>query len=353
MAIVVGWDIGGVHLKAARAEDGKIVAAVQVASPLRGGLESLTRAFAVAKARMGTPDLHAVTMTGELADTFFSREDGVAQLAALAARALRDAPMELYAGLAGFISPERAAAHVTDIASANWHASAALVGRTCRDALFVDMGSTTTDIVPVRAGTVAARGYTDAQRLAAGELVYTGLVRSYLMATAGRAPFAGTWAPLIAENFATMADVHRILGALPEGADQMATADGREKTGAASRARLARIVGRDAADADDAAWTALAHWFAEAQVQAVTDAAMLVQSGVSFPADAPVVVAGIGAGVVEEVARRLHRGTIRFDDLLDVVPQAREAAAQCAPAAALALLASSNATMLEGRRAIA
>ena len=78
-----------------------------------------------------------------------------------------------------------------------------------------------------------------------GELVYTGLVRSFVMAIAERAPFAGRWSPLINENFATMADVHRILGTLPEGADQMATADGRAKTVAASRARLARMVGRD------------------------------------------------------------------------------------------------------------
>src|SRR5947208_2716529 len=84
-----------------------------------------------------------------------------------------------------------------------------------------------------------------ANRLAAGELVYTGLVRSAAMAIADRAPFAGGWTRLINENFATMADVHRILGSLPEGADLMTTADGREKTFAGSCARLARMVGRD------------------------------------------------------------------------------------------------------------
>ena len=30
MTIVVGWDVGGAHLKAARAENGRIVDAVQV-----------------------------------------------------------------------------------------------------------------------------------------------------------------------------------------------------------------------------------------------------------------------------------------------------------------------------------
>src|ERR1044072_8778591 len=250
---VVGWDIGGVHLKAARVEDGRVVDAVQLAAPLRPGLEPLVQAFEQAKTRMGRADCHAVTMTAELADTFASRAEGVARLAVLATRVL-SGEVVLYAGRAGFIPPEAGTRHVSDIASPNWHARAALVALRRTNALFVDLGSTTTDIVPVADGKIAARGYTDTERLAAGELVYSGLVRGFVMATATRAPFAGSWTPLVNENFANMADVHRILGDLPHGADQMATADGREKTTEASRARLARMVGADAADANEAAW---------------------------------------------------------------------------------------------------
>jgi uncharacterized hydantoinase/oxoprolinase family protein len=134
--------------------------------------------------------------------------------------------------------------------------------------------------------------------------------------------------------------VHRLLGTLPDGADQMSTADGREKTIAASRARLARIVGRDAGDADDAAWFELARWFAEAQVRAVLDAAMLVLSQATLPPDAPLVVAGIGETVAHEIARRLGRHHVSFDTVFDAVPEARAAAAYGAPAAAVALLAS-------------
>ena len=67
-------------------------------------------------------------------------------------------------------------------------------------------------------GEIAASGYTDAERLETGELVYTGLVRGFIMATAPRAPFDGGWTSLVNENFANMADVHRILGTLDEGA---------------------------------------------------------------------------------------------------------------------------------------
>jgi probable H4MPT-linked C1 transfer pathway protein len=339
MPVIVGWDVGGVHLKAARAEDNRITRVVQLASPLRGGLERLTQAFAEAKAAVGRADHHVVTMTGELADTFASRAEGVERLAALAAGQLGYAPVLVYAGPAGLVHPGNARKHAAAIASANWHVCAGLVAHQCASALFVDMGSTTTDIVPLVEGGIAARGYTDAQRLAAGELVYTGLVRGFVMATADRAPLAGAWTTLINENFATMADVHRILGTLPDGADLMATADGREKTVAASRARLARMVGADGADLDDGAMLALARWFAEAQLRAIVDAAMLVISAAGLPSDAPVVGAGVGRTIVAEAARRLHRPSLAFDRLIDAAPEARAGAAHCAPAAALALLA--------------
>jgi (4-(4-[2-(gamma-L-glutamylamino)ethyl]phenoxymethyl)furan-2-yl)methanamine synthase len=137
-----------------------------------------------------------------------------------------------------------------------------------------------------------------------------------------------------------MADVYRILGSLPADADMMATADGREKTRKGSLARLARMVGADAADADDRAWTALAQWFAEMQMRSVIDAVMLVNSQHLLLLDAPVVGAGIGAHVVQEIAQRIGRGYVAFDALLDAAPSARAAASQCAPAAALALLSS-------------
>ena len=340
MRSVIGWDVGGAHLKAARAEDGRIVEAIQVASPLRGGLDRLAQAFAEVKARIGAAHLHAVTMTAELADTFASRAEGVGALAALSVRELAPAQVSLYAGRAGFVAPQDASRHVEDIASANWFASATLAARGVRTALLVDVGSTTTDLVPVVDGAVAARGYTDAERLAAGELVYTGLVRSFAMAVAERAPFAGRWSPLINENFATMADVHRIVGQLPDDVDQMATADGRAKTVAASRARLARMVGCDVDHASEAQWRLLAQWFAERQFRAVMDGAMLVLSAAALPADAPVLAAGIGVPVVQEVARRLGRRHLSFDSILDVAPGARERVAYCAPAAALAALAS-------------
>jgi (4-(4-[2-(gamma-L-glutamylamino)ethyl]phenoxymethyl)furan-2-yl)methanamine synthase len=338
MSVVIGWDIGGVHLKVVRAENGHIVKAAQYASPLRSGTVLLQGALTRARSDMGHGDRNVITITGELADIFTSRQDGVEQLSRLAERELEN--VSVYAGPSGFVTGTEARRRCTEIASANWHASAALVAKRRGAALFIDVGSTTTDVVPIADGKVMSRGYTDAERLATGELVYTGLVRSFVMATAPRAPLSGVWTSLINENFATMADVHRILGTLPTGVDLMPTTDGREKSIPASRARLARMLGSDAGSADEKTWELVARWFAEAQRRTIADAVMLVMSSQVATSAAPVVAAGIGVGVVTEVAQRLGLSCERFDELLDVVPEARDAVCHCAPAAALTALAS-------------
>lgn len=342
MARIIGWDIGGVHLKAALAEDGRIVAAVQIASHLGYGLERLESAFATATAELGGADRHVLTMTGELADIFASRREGVTALADTAVNALSPSSIAFYAGRCGFVAADGVARHAADIASANWHATAALVARGNRDALLVDMGSTTTDVVPVVDGGIAARGYTDAERLAAGELVYTGLVRSHVLAVAQRAPMEGVLTPLMNEVFADMGDVYRMLGRLDPAVDLLETADGGDKSPAASWTRLSRNVGREPDEVRDGIRENLARWFAERQLRAIHDAAMQVLSAVDMPRGAPLVGAGIGLQVLRELARRMDRPFVGFHTLLDLSEVLREKASHIAPAAALALIATAR-----------
>ena len=275
MSVVIGWDIGGAHLKAARVKDGRVEAVVQAATPLWLGLDSLDSAFDVLCAQLGQADRHVITMTGELCDAFPSRREGVAGLAASRRIISRLRSRSSTPAAPASSSLAKPLSRAADIASANWHASAALVALRLRDGLFIDIGSTTADLIPIVAGQVAAVGYSDAERLAAGELVYTGMTRSFVMSLASRAPFRGAWTSLMNEYFASSADVHRILGDLPDGADKMSTADGREKTVEASRARLARMIGREADEGADSEWAGLAAWFAEAQIRQITDAALL------------------------------------------------------------------------------
>ena len=102
MSVVIGWDVRGAHLKAARAEGGRIVAAIQIASPLWLGVSRLDEAFRTARSELGSADAHAATMTGELSMAFTSRSEGVAALAALTASALAPAPVHFYAAARAF-----------------------------------------------------------------------------------------------------------------------------------------------------------------------------------------------------------------------------------------------------------
>lgn len=331
MATIIGWDIGGAHLKAARCVDGRLDGAHEIATPLWFGLDSLEAAFAQMIERFGPADAHAVTMSGECCDAFATRAEGVVGLAAIAQRHL--GAVQFYAGKRGFV--REAAPHAREIASANWRASAQAAASRQPDGLFVDIGSTTTDLAPLVAGAVAAVGDDDGARLVAGELVYTGLTRSFVMAMAARAPFAGVWTPLMNEYFASAADVRRVLGDLPEGADLQASADGRAKTVPASQARLARMIGREAGDAPPRAWADLAAWFAEAQLRDICDAAFLRLSRGDVAPQAPVIAAGVGAALAYELARRLGRPCVDFAELVG----GGAAVGVAAPAAAVALLA--------------
>ena len=88
--VVVGWDIGGAHVKVALLRHGQVVDAAQWPCPLWQGTDRLDAVLDAASARW--PDLqrhaHAITMTGEMVDLFAHREDGVTRLAALLAHRL-------------------------------------------------------------------------------------------------------------------------------------------------------------------------------------------------------------------------------------------------------------------------
>lgn len=335
--VIAGFDIGGAHLKVTRVESGRVVAATIRATPLWLGLDTLAAAIEETRPIHDGADVRAFTMTGELSDIFPSREAGVAGLLGQISKHFPSGKRLIYAGRSGFVGIDEAARLTMDVASANWHATASLVAKLAGNALFVDMGSTTTDIIAVKGGVVANEGYTDAERLFTGELVYTGFTRTFLFGVASSAPVRGRLTPLMNEYFASIADVHRILGVLEEADDKHPSADGKEKTEAGSVARLARMVGRDAADLAPSEWRDIASWFSERQLRTIHDAAFRVAGGLSD--NAPVVGAGIGRWQIMRLAGRMERGFIDLADLIPADDAVRGEASSAAPAAAVALLA--------------
>jgi probable H4MPT-linked C1 transfer pathway protein len=341
MTDVAGWDIGGAHLKLARVEGDAIVAAAQLPSALWRGLDELRLALAAALEGVAPTRRHAVTMTGELADLFPDRAAGVTAILDVVAEFLPRAVVAVYTIEGAFISAERAKASPGLVASANWHATSRYLAASLRDGLLLDIGSTTTDIVPFADGRVAARGTTDVERLATGELVYTGVVRTPLAAIAAEVPFGGRRVGVMAEYFATAADAHRLAGTLPEGADLHATADNRGKSVPESRARIARMIGMDAGAASKSAWRGLAEAFIRRQIASIEVALERVLSGSDLPAHAPVIGAGTGRFLAAEIARRFGRPHRDFGDGIRAAsPELRSLASDIAPAVAVALLLS-------------
>jgi probable H4MPT-linked C1 transfer pathway protein len=337
MATTAGYDVGGAHLKVALAEDGRTVAVQQIPCPLWKGLDQLDAAFAVAAPLVARANRHAVTMTGELCELFPDRRTGVRAIIDRL-EPLLQSDFYVWMGSKGFGSAQAAGADPMSAASANFLASATLVGRKLADALLIDMGSTTTDIIAIADGKPAPLGLTDGDRLVSGELVYTGLTRTDVSVVAQCALFRGRAQRLAAGGFANMADVRRVLGELPEGVDQHATLDGRGTSAEESIARFARCFGLDAGDASVADWRIAAGDIADRQMSEVRATVTDLLAVAGLPSHAPIVVAGIGAQQVETLARMLGRETLRFGALAAATPDCEVWATRCAPAVAVALL---------------
>ena len=339
---VTGWDLGGAHLKAAAVNsDGRVERVIVLPCPLWLGLHHLETAAGTALSLLdGDSRRHALTLTGELADIFSDRREGVRTLVQFMTAHLPGRELLVYAGPAGFCTPEAIANYPEQAASANWLASATFAASRVGAGLFVDIGSTTTDIVLFTAGRVHNRGYTDHERLHYEEIVYTGVVRTPVAALTTRVPFAGEWLSLMAEQFATLADVHRLTGALPADADLLPSADGGPKTVEASARRLARMVGLDVDAAPLDAWRRLARHLSELQLQRLQAACERALSRGLVESTVPVIGAGVGRFLAERLAARLGSPYTDFGSLLQTngaVDCLR--AADCAPAVAVAELA--------------
>jgi len=293
--LIAGWDIGGAHVKACLLRDGDLHDVAQWACPLWQGLDKLAIVLGQARARWPTLDnaWHAVTMSGEMVDLFPQREDGVQAIAALLAQTFGDT-VAVYAGDAGWCSAAEASAAWRSIASANWLAAARLAARQSAQGVLVDIGSTTTDLIAFAGGRVLAPERSDAERLASGALVYHGVVRTPLCALARRIPFRGRLHNVMNEFFATTADVYRLTGELNPAHDLHPTADGAPKTMAATRQRLARMIGLDARDASDDEWLAFAQAWRGEQLREIAGQLDEVLAAHGLPADTPLISAGCG-----------------------------------------------------------
>ena len=339
----MGWDIGGAHLKAAIIDpSGELAAVYQRPCPLWKGLDQLQNAVASILHEVSGPhDRHVITMTGELVDLFDNREEGVKQIIDTMTALLPQRRCLVFAGLEGFLEAGRVEArHYQAIASANWLASASFAAQKVGSGLFVDIGSTTTDILLLNDGKVLAQGYTDHQRLITQELVYTGVIRTAVMAVAQSARDQDQEIGVMAEYFATLADVYRVTGELDELHDQCETADGAEKTITASARRLSRMIGSDFFPEELPRWCKFAENIRAQQLQKIQRGIEYRMQNKDFPKTNPFIGAGVGRFLVKQLAQLSGYPYLDFSDLFPAsLNPSGLTAADCAPAVAVASLA--------------
>jgi len=337
-----GWDIGGAHLKLANvSKAGRVDLVTQLPLPLWQGIHMLDNSLLEARKRLPpAPSIHAITTTAELVDIFTDRHSGVRIVAEHICDILGPENIRFYAGRSGWAGPDTAGRHARDIASANWHATAAYVAGIVVDGILLDIGSTTTDVILFYDGQVRYLGYTDYERLASGELVYTGIIRTPVMAVTDKAPVAGKWQPVTAELFATMADVYRLTGELNEQDDMQNTPDGGGKSLVDSARRLARMFGADLSGHGSLeCWRIVATYLAEVQLDRINQSFQLVRSRLEGSINAVLVGAGAGRFLARKLALLHGLEYVDFADLIDAPVQMKYPATMAAAAVSVAQLA--------------
>jgi len=308
---IIGWDIGGVHVKASWLPDEGSGRQVRVTSrpfeiwrDKNRLMQVLHEAYADVHPE-AEPEAMAVTMSAELSDVFDTKREGVLFILDCVRNCFPDLQSYCLNVSGDFYTLEKAHAQPLDFAAANWVASAHWIARKHPNGFLVDVGSTTTDIIPILNGEVCARGHTDMERLISGELVYTGALRTNLSAIVPSIPVAGRMCRVASEYFAVSGDVHLILGhILPEDYTST-TPDNRPPTVDSARSRLARIVCADTEMLLSADIDALALYIHEQQVLQIRSGLEQVVAELPELRDHPVFVYGMGAFLGREAARSL------------------------------------------------
>jgi probable H4MPT-linked C1 transfer pathway protein len=298
----VALDIGGANIKIAHGGGRALTVPFEVWKRP----DELGRAIAAAIATLPPGDHAAVTMTAELCDCFPTKRVGVNAVLDAVLEGLPRQTIAIWGVDGEFHRVDDIRRQPLLAAAANWLALATLAARLIPESrgVLIDIGSTTTDLVPLDRGRVAARGRSDTERLQLGELVYAGTRRTPVCALATELSFRGVPTGLAAEIFASTLDVYLTLGDIPPDPRDLSTADGRPATVSCARDRLARMVGadREGFSADDAlAFAQEADQCLLRRLQLVAERAC--QPTIGRPAAA--VVAGSGEFLARRLAQRI------------------------------------------------
>lgn len=244
----------------------------------------------------------AVVMSGEQADGFLNKNEGIEYIVNSVKKTV---PLARFYGLDGKFHDKA----VPQLSAANWLVSADYLQMEYPDAVLVDMGSTTTDIIPLPLFDELIN-ISDLRRLQKGYLVYTGLLRTAVPALLHSVQLDGVDTLISSELFAVSADAHRALGNISEEEYSIPTPDGAPKSENASLQRLARLVCADLDEIGEQCVKSIARQFWDKQYSCIKEQVKRVME----ESDASrLITAGIGS-------RLLHKelGGIDLHEVLGV-----------------------------------
>lgn len=348
---VLGLDIGGANIKAAflKTQDG-IVKEFRTSMeyfPLwKKGKEQLPRVLEELKKRLVDStalDGVGLTMTAELSDAYWTKKEGVHHVLDCANQVFDDVPVFVLDVEAKLLSVKDARREPLKVASANWAATGWMISLLIKNCIVVDVGSTTTSIIPVINGKIAAEGRTDLEKLQNGELVYSGSLRTNVATIVNGIPVRGMTARVSSELFAQSGDVHLLLDNIKEEDYTAETCDGRGKTRREAMARLARVVCADIDMLTEQEIMDMAQFVYDRQVEQITGGLKQVYERIKpLLQKKIVVITGLGRNFLARKAAE----KAGFSEVIDMRELVGAEAAVMSPSVGVALMVTSN---LEGK----
>ncbi|MEM3585934.1 MAG: hydantoinase/oxoprolinase family protein [Candidatus Jordarchaeaceae archaeon] len=339
--IFLGWDIGGANTKAVALykSSRNIIDSYETRSvyfPIwQHSLSELPKLLVQIRddlCRNESPISVGVTMTAELSDAYQTKREGVIHILDSIEEVFPKTSVWVVDVNADLLALSEARKEPLRVAAANWAATAWMVGRYVKDCFLIDVGSTTTDIIPIVDGKPKTIGKTDTERLISGELVYTGVLRTIIPAIVNRIPIWGKDCRVSSEKFALSADVHLVLNNISEEDYSCETADGRSKSVEHSLARLARVVCADTDMLSRNEIYEIARYIYQCQLNQIREA--LIQVATRNSDIERIVVTGTGRNFLARKAA-IDAG---FTDIIDLGDIVGEKGADMSPAYAMALM---------------
>ena len=348
---VLGLDIGGANTKAAfiKTTDGTVKELrtfIEYFPIWKSGKEQLPKVLEKLKKRLVDStalDGVGVTITAELSDAYMTKKEGVHHVLDCVTEVFSDVPTFVLDVEANLLPVKDARREPLKVASANWAATGWMISQLIKNCIVVDVGSTSTSIIPVINGNIAAEGRSDLEKLQNGELVYSGALRTNIAAIVNGIPVRGRVTRVSSELFAQSGDVHLILGNIGKEEYTAETCDGRGKTRREAMARLARVVCADIGMLTEQEIVDLTKFVYDKQVEQITGGLKQVYERIKpLLQEKAVVVTGLGRNFLAKKAAE----KAGFSEVIDMRELVGAEAAVVSPSVGVALMVASS---LEGK----